>query len=205
MAATPLNRHTWVTKHASGWFSHGVNSKGWNITTTYVCLFCRSKKEDALHVLTCSHGTPSLHRRILLKQFHKNVRKIILALLDALQSLWAEAPTHPSSNQYPAIPAAIANWSAIGWRNLIFSRCSWRCQLIQKAHFKYLGLKTDPKQWQVAITHLLWQTAWEMWDFRDKYVHDQTNTTKKHNPSPSTPEGADSRRMGTRLFRPCPI
>ena len=59
----------------------------------------------------------------------------------------------------------------IGWVNFILGRWTTKWLVVQKNYYSWLDIRNSPKRWVIAIIHKLLMITWNLWDFRNGFIH----------------------------------
>ena len=103
---------------------------------------------------------------------------IISAVLEGISDIWAESPTKRSARSLPGITQAIESQHKIGWWSLICGRWSKFWEIAQANYFTAIKSPRSSKRWQATLIRLFWETAWDVWDFRNKIEHSGDNRNR---------------------------
>ena len=106
-------------------------------------------------------------------------QRVIHDLYLGLSEVWPETLSHVTHNRrrYPGSESTLQKQRRVGWVNLIYGRWSLGWQEMQSMYFQYIGARNSVKRWQSQVIRLLWNTAWDFWNFRNKVLHEQDNCT----------------------------
>ena len=102
---------------------------------------------------------------------------IIRALIDGLQPIWADLPSFTTSHTMTGIDDATASQSQIGWWALICGKWSKKWELLQQRYLLMINSPRSPRRWQSSIIQLLWNTSWDLWDWRNSVAHSPASRT----------------------------
>jgi hypothetical protein len=73
----------------------------------------------------------------------------------------------------PELYQLLLKQDAIGWRACIDGLLVNEWAAVQASYFEMLESRRSGKRWAGALIKKLWDTAWDMWDHRNRVVHDQ--------------------------------
>ena len=182
MTSIPKSRRPWVVKNASDWLPTNNNKFRWNMSLTQKCPFCNTT-EDAYHVQTCSHPLPTAYRRKILSPLAAKLTSrhtsphVKDVLLQGLTNIWPEVNAPSKLLFHPPWQKALEqSLHQIGWWNLIGGKWSKHWQEVQQVGFTQIRSARSSKRWQSAVIRLLWDIAWEFWNFRNNNEHAQSPT-----------------------------
>ena len=72
----------------------------------------------------------------------------------------------------PVLYRLLLKQDTIGWRACIDGLLVREWAAVQASYFEMIGSRRSGKRWAVASIKKLWDTAWDMWDHRNRVVHD---------------------------------
>ena len=72
----------------------------------------------------------------------------------------------------PVLYRLLLKQDTIGWRACIDGLLVREWAAVQASYFEMIGSRRSGKRWAVALIKKLWDTAWDMWDHRNRVVHD---------------------------------
>lgn len=180
LKSVPASRRLWVTKTASGFFASGKMMKLRRERPDAACPRCLFDPEDRLHILQCNHPEALVLWNHSMKKLEEHLESVDTDTIVAkticwkLQELRNENPHSPLSAQYPsAFRAAFQAQDELGWEAFIFGFWTSHWESIQQAYLVSLNSKVSVKRWATSIIKKLWDVAWDMWDQRNKYLHDK--------------------------------
>ena len=190
MQSLSTSRRHWVIKSASDWLPTNKNKFRWKQVTSPNCPFC-NQPEDAQHVQTCSHPVPTAYRRQHLAPLESKLRSYHTApllshlLLQGLRTVWPETPcptTRLPSSPSHRITNLKSSQNTIGWWNLLGGKWSIHWYTAQQTFLSTIQSAKSPRRWQSSVIQLLWNTAWDFWQFRNHQDHAQSPSllTDKH-------------------------
>ena len=102
--------------------------------------------------------------------------------MEGLKEIWSKTLTYNSKRHLPGLQAAITSQQQIGWWVLISRRWSLHWKEIQHHYLQVILSKKLSQRWQANIIQLLWDTAWDLWEFQNDIEHrnDNTNTNEQN-------------------------
>jgi hypothetical protein len=60
----------------------------------------------------------------------------------------------------------------IGWRSFLEGRVSLSWRLHQASFYASTKSRCSPKRWVTSLIIKLWDVAWDLWQFRNRIVHE---------------------------------
>jgi hypothetical protein len=178
MRSTPTNRQRWVSKTTSGFCATGIMMHRRKERSSPACPRC-GMVEDVEHIWRCQHETYELWSKAMnnLNQWlvdngtHPDLRKNIIRSLNA----WRLGNPTQASSTVPWIQDALSKQHESGWRNFFegFLVQEWR-----NAQDQFLARtqsRRSSKRWVSALVQKMWQIAWDLWEHRNGYLHEQEN------------------------------
>ena len=72
----------------------------------------------------------------------------------------------------PVLYQLLLKQDAIGCRACIDGLLVKEWAAVQASYFEMIESRRSGKRWAVALIKKLWDTAWDMWDHRNRVVHD---------------------------------
>ena len=169
-----INRRIWMTKWVTGWLPIGKNMSRWKLWMSDKCPECGSPETSTNHILFC----PAPERQRFLAEkiqqlephlLGKRLSPTAVGLL--LGVLFPQAHSYPNRTVTELVE--LKHWQRIfgqmphAWG---FLHNSWRSALQQfpPAHSIY---KHSPRRWLTAFLSQLWNTAWDLWGYRNGIIH----------------------------------
>ena len=151
--------------------------------TSDECPRCDQQEEDNLHVLKCQsdEATDTWTQCMidLIKYMRKlNTSETVIEAITTFMYSWRNDIDFPTTADYdPHIQRALKEQHMIGWDNFVLGRISklWRTVLLQM-YSNHRCKQLTPK---LLIQRLL-DIAFQMWDNRNKILHDKTNIHELH-------------------------
>jgi hypothetical protein len=156
----------------------------WGQRATDQCPRCNEAVEDATHVWICRHPT---NRDVWERNFTRlrrilddlgtcpQIRDVILLRLRQ----WShQQPLLPVAFTFPGLQEALSKQDLIGWQ-AAFEGC-WATEWadVQEQYFRWDDKRNSGKRWLTAIIRKLWETAWDLWDERNHYLHRADTTAR---------------------------
>jgi hypothetical protein len=68
---------------------------------------------------------------------------------------------------------------AIGWQSLLEGRPALGWSLLQDRYLQKINSRRSGLRWLIALIQKLWDIAWDMWDNRNKVLHDTENSVAR--------------------------
>ena len=171
-------RRVWVTKQASGFCGTGRMMVKWKFREESNCPRCGMIDEDMDHVLRCQSTEAnekwlstmeSLRMWLEKHDTHPDLVEILCKRL----SEWRNGEgLQPMVFSDPVLYRLLLKQDTIGWRSCIEGLLVREWAVVQASYFEMIGSRRSGKRWAVALIKKLWDTAWDMWDHRNRVVHD---------------------------------
>jgi hypothetical protein len=73
---------------------------------------------------------------------------------------------------FHALAAVVQKQDEIGWQSLLEGRPSLGWSEVQNRYYEWLGSRKSGLRWLTALIQKLWDTAWDMWDHRNRVLHE---------------------------------
>jgi hypothetical protein len=179
MAEFSQARRTFITKHTTGMTGVGKFMKRWKQRASADCPRC-GMMEDAAHVWICQGP---------------GVKEAWSATLDGLAKWMDSVDTDPDisdailhylnswrldldSSYVPPffLREAIDQQKSMGWNLMLEGWMAAEWELVQQAYYTFLKSRRTGKRWLISIIKKLWQVAWDLWDHRNKVLHESENS-----------------------------
>lgn len=202
MASSPLSRRIWVSKAVSTCMATRKNTKRWKMSENSNCPFCNAEDEDVSHVWKCPAPAvsiawdESLAKLAIWMREQETSDDIIEAICSGLRH-WRNnsRPRHLSpildaimeeqgfhgwneilegrARRGVLIASLMTQQNRIGWEAFLEGRPAIGWQLAQERHYRSIPrcMKTG-RRWITALIKKLWDTAWSLWDHRNRILHD---------------------------------
>jgi hypothetical protein len=157
----------------------------WKQRASDLCPRCKTEVEDATHDWKCQDpGTLTVWVQSIanLKVWLQNQRTdpgIIEAICANLLAWQGESAAPVPVATVDGLRAVVQQQDKIGWKILLEGRpvLGWSTvqdRYLQKIHSRRSGLR-----WLTALIQKLWFIAWDMWDHRNKVLHDTENSVAR--------------------------
>lgn len=178
-----FQRNQWLSKWLTGFCGVGITLQLYRHQVHSKCPRCNEDREDTKHVLQCPHqeAATTWHRVIhevkdwiLMNHGGQEMADYITASLHA----WRynlPYPPHNVENRY--LRQAILQQDLIGWEGLLngFLAKGWRTYIQSK--LDDIGSQRSSILWMVNLQRRLWEIPWEMWNNRNRILHNDGNST----------------------------
>ena len=66
----------------------------------------------------------------------------------------------------------VTKQDAIGWQSLLEGRPALGWSEVQQRYLQWIGSRRSGLRWLTALIQKLWDIAWDMWDHRNRVLHD---------------------------------
>jgi hypothetical protein len=207
MKTVPLSRQIWVTKQVSTFCGTGVNMKKWGKQDTSNCPRCNIADEDTSHVLKCpapeaiAVWDTSLAKLAIWMREQQTSDDIIEAICSGLRH-WRSNSRPPHQNRLidvimeeqgfhgwneilqgraergVRIATLMTQQNIIGWEAFLEGRPATGWMFAQEGHYRSIpGCMKTGRRWITALIKKLWDTAWSLWDHRNKINTDSETST----------------------------
>ena len=183
MTNSSLGRRRWMSKFVTNNCAVGITMVQRKQRTSDECPRCAQLGEDNFHVLKCQSEeatdtwTQCMIDLIRYMRKLKTNEKVIEAITTNLYS-WRNDLEYPSSIDYDIyLQQAIIEQNRIGWNNFALGRLSkkWR-KVFLRMYPNHRCKQLTPK----LLIQRLMDITFQMWDNRNKILHDKTNIHKLH-------------------------
>jgi hypothetical protein len=84
-----------------------------------------------------------------------------------------------TSRNFYALPAVVQKQDAIGWQSFLEGRPSVGWSEVQHRYYEFLDSRRTGLRWLTALIQKLWDVAWDMWDHRNRVLHDQEHSVAR--------------------------
>ena len=172
----PLAQRQWVAKMASKFLPDGKNMQRWGFRSKAQCPRCAHPTEDKEHILKCpaesartqwNKSIAALDQWLQTAQTHPQIRK------DIIEGLQQWHDQIPGCRPYVEGSTAGHSQDSIGW-GLALEGClaqKWREE--QDTFWKAFKSRKSSRRWTTALLKRLMMTAWDMWNHRNKALHEE--------------------------------
>jgi hypothetical protein len=142
----------------------GAYSK-WKMLLTYGC-----QDPRALNVWT--QAIANLETWMQKQRTEPGIIRVICAKLLA----WQSGSTEEISRNF-TLPAVVQKQDAIGWQ--LSGRPALQAGEVQHRYYEFLDSRRTGLRWLTALIQKLWDVAWDMWDHRNRVLHDQEHSVAR--------------------------
>jgi hypothetical protein len=179
ISTVPRSRHHWVVKSASGFCAVGKMKVLWKQSTSDQCPRCATSMEDMSHVVRCTQpeATAVWSKRLSeLKTWmissHYVSPMLAGVIHDRLNAWRQNTPVSLESVQLnPSFSRLIALQDLLGWESFLYGFWDNNWESVQGAYLRSLQCKMSIRRWCSALILKLWDTAWDLWDHRNQWLH----------------------------------
>jgi hypothetical protein len=88
-------------------------------------------------------------------------------------------PPRRYKSELCALPAVVQKQDAIGWQSFLEGRPSVGWSEVQHRYYEFLDGRRTGLRWLTALIQKLWDVAWDMWDHRNRVLHDQEHSVAR--------------------------
>jgi hypothetical protein len=67
----------------------------------------------------------------------------------------------------------------VGWQSLLEGRPSLGWSEVQQRYYEWIGSRRSGLRWLTALIQKLWDIAWDMWDNRNRVLHEQEHSVAR--------------------------
>ncbi len=176
MNGMPLAKRQWVSKLAARFLPDGKNMQRWGQRKTAKCPRCPCPEEDKEHIFKCKADSA-------IKQWTQ--------ALEQLDNWLEAAKTHPQlrhdiinglrqwhDQTSGCRPLSVGSTAGtlqdhIGWGLALEGCIAKQWQEEQAQYWKAFKSRRSSRRWTIALLTRLMMTAWDMWNHRNKALHEQ--------------------------------
>jgi hypothetical protein len=178
MKAVSIARRHWVSKHSSGHCGTSKMMKRWHQRTSDLCPRCNTEVEDATHVWLCQEPRASTvwvqsinNLRVWLQ--NQKTDPGIINVLCAKLLAWQSGSTETISvANVDGLREVVLKQDEIGWQSLLEGRPALGWSEVQGRFLQRINSRKSGLRWLTALIQKLWDIAWDMWDNRNRVLHD---------------------------------
>ena len=118
---------------------------------------------------TLKSGIKDLRSILVRHKTHLRTCSAIVSILEKFSAGQTINPNHYSEQD--GLQEAMEAQEEIGWVNFILGRWTTKWLVVQKNYYSRLNICNSPKRWVIAIIHKLLMITWNLWDFRNGFIH----------------------------------
>ena len=178
MKRIPHARRLFVVKHISNRSATGIQMQRRKVRNIDNCPRCQQPHENNDHIMQCQHveaqeqWTQSLHTMDLhlsRLQAPPNLSTALLSLLDS----WRNNTSFTVNPAWDTVTSSMIQAQQLIGGKLTLEGCihsSWKD--IMHQYLSGLSSKVNGERFVTSIIKHLWQIAWDMWDNRNKALHE---------------------------------
>ena len=176
------NRQQWLSKWLTGFCGVGVKMQIYRSQYHSKCPRCLCDNETTNHVMKCPHPTAidiwkeqidQLEVWMTDQDAQPEMAKTILTSLQA----WHDNTPFPTIRTNNAkLKEATRQQDRIGWRSFTDGFLSDHWKQCQKDHMEARHSQKSPALWMAKLQRKIWAIPWELWDSRNKILHEENNT-----------------------------
>jgi hypothetical protein len=175
------NMRRWVTKLSSGYC--GVNKWmfRWKQRDSAECPRCQDPHEDVQHMWLCQGKDSPQHWVNALQALAIELRRLqtdpVLAtiIINRLRTWQLSADLHVFHDLHTKYTDALHRQDAQGWHNFWIGLPCKGWQQIQDDHYRRISSPKTGSSWLISTIRKQWLIAWDIWDYRNRVVHDSDN------------------------------
>jgi hypothetical protein len=178
LAKMPHTRRLFCTKHTVGMCGIGKFQKLWKARETDECPHC-GLVEDALHVWTCKSqqvsdvwSTSLCQLKTSLDKLETDpaLTKLIIEYLNAWRNDHNLCSTSP--HEFTELLHLQDN---IGARQFFEGWIHKEWEATQERYYREKNFRRSRKRWTIALITKMWDVAWDLWEYRNTFYHQQAN------------------------------
>jgi len=175
MRALPRAKQIWISKYSARFLPYGTNMTHWQLGSQAKCPRCPCHKEDKEHVLRCPAESAVAEWKKALEQLdnwmqatktNPQLRQDILAGLRR----WHDEEANTAGQTEDSEPSIIQ--ASIGWGLALEGCVAMRWREEQDNFWKACKSRKSSKRWTTALITRLMMTDWDMWQHRNKALHE---------------------------------
>jgi hypothetical protein len=185
MKKVSIARRHWVSKHSSGFCGTSKMMYRWKQRISNLCPRCNTEVEDATHVWQCQdpratavwvQSIANLKVWLQTQCTDPGIIKVLCAKLLA----WQCGSTEPIPvATVDGLQDVVQKQDEIGWQSLLEGRPAFGWRLLQDRYLQKISSRRSGLRWLTALIQKLWDIAWDMWDNRNKVLHDTENSAAR--------------------------
>ena len=168
----------WMVKHVSGHSAVGTVMKRRGERLRSNCPRCGLPDETIQHVIACkdTDATDIWNEQLndLLQWLQRRGTKpqITNTIIAGLRTWRLDLPSlHMNDRRWDGI--CLQEQNELGWFSFLQGRLSLHWRIRQEAYYKTMGFRRTGRRWVEALIRKLWEISWNMWDHRNKVLHDK--------------------------------
>ena len=103
--------------------------------------------------------------------------QIVKAIVDGLSAWRKDEPWNPSFT-WRGVQSATDRQQRVGWQALLEGCPAIGWAEAQQLYFEWLEKRNTGRRWLVSVIQQLWNIAWDLWEHRNKILHDADDSDK---------------------------
>jgi len=156
----------------------------WKQRESAKCPRC-DDEEDAKHVWVCqgegvdavwSCALQKLHRWMIEQKTLPNLADVICDRLSAWRS---NSLPSVEVTGFLGLRGTVEAQDRVGWRALLEGLPVPGWAEVQHRFYLWMGIRKTGERWVVALIHKVWEVAWDLWDHRNRVLHDSDTSLIK--------------------------
>jgi len=175
MKALPRAQQQWVSKMATKFLPCGTNMKRWGLRTQAKCPRCSCLTEDKEHVLRCPAEEAKAKWNQAIEELDNWMRATKThpqLCQDIIMGLQHWHDDQPISRMPTKGSLARESQDNIGWGVALEGCVSLQWREEQDRFWKAFKSRKSSKRWTTKLIKHLILTAWDMWQHRNKALHE---------------------------------
>ena len=93
-------------------------------------------------------------------------------ICDRLQAWRTNSAPSVNISQFLGMKDATASQDRVGWGSMLEGLVTKRWSEVQQRFYEWIGVRRTGKRWLTSVIQKLWDVAWDMWDHRNKVLHE---------------------------------
>jgi hypothetical protein len=186
MQSVKVSRRHWVVQKISGFAATGRMMLRQKERETDACPRC-GEPENAIHVLRCQQPEAQTVWNQAIDTLEEWLRDQktqpgITEMIGSRLRLWFyQSELRQQVPDFYGLRATLEAQDQVGWGMFLAGRLVTGWADVQKRYLEWIGSQRSTKRWTVAVIKKLWDLAWDMWDHRNRVLHDndQSLATKE--------------------------
>ena len=183
MKGTLKGRQMWATKHFSGWEATGIKMKQRGLRDTDQCPRCTAQ-EGHRHVVQCPTEGAKLTFKKILQPVQSWLQRTTApdiqdALITAAEAYRTGRSIPTKTTWHRATQRAVRQQNRLGNNALMEGLWVEDWQYAHQGWLDTKGRDTCSKRWTIQILRKLILVSWDMWQARNRLVHQDQDTRQK--------------------------
>lgn len=176
MSGIPTTRRHWRSKTMTGFCATGRMMYRRKEHETDECSRCGAPK-TVEHIWKCDKDTQELWEKALqgVREWLISYRthpELVRIIIQGIMC-WRTNQPMSAESSVPWLQDIVTKQNECGWRNFFEGMIltDWQCVMNQQ--LKRMRSQKSSKRWVVLLIQKMWQVAWDLWEHRNGYLHNQ--------------------------------